>query len=138
MTEYDYTTPKRSWTRLFILLSLLLLVGVLIWAVFFRTSGAGETPTHHTNAQTTNPPKSTSVPKKSQSTTQSTSTPNNTNPQSSTSTDTDTNNASPSKSSDLANTGPGNDFAIFIGASLFGVMVNYARIYVTKRLRDTV
>lgn len=129
MTEYDYTTQKRPWTRVFILLSLLLLIGVLVWAVFFRTTSVGEPTQHHTTVQTTSPPA-----KSPQKSTTSTSTPKTTPkpaPKKTTS-QASTSTTAPS-SSGLSNTGPGNVVALFIGASIFGVACNYVRLYRKSR-----
>jgi cytoskeletal protein RodZ len=128
MTEYDYTTQKRSWTRLFILLSLLLLVGVLIWAVFFRSTNAGETPPHQVNNQST---KSKSPKKPAPTTKPSQSTPLITPKK--TSSPTPSTSSTASSNQDLANTGPGNDFTVFFTASALGVAANYVRIYRKRR-----
>lgn len=41
MAEYDYTGRSVSWVRLTVIAGLLILLGVLIWIVFFRSSSPG-------------------------------------------------------------------------------------------------
>lgn len=124
MPEYDeYTIQNRSWTRLFILFSLLLLLGVLIWAVFFRTSPPSTKSSHGT---TTAQSPATS----SQSTTQNS--PQSSSPPQTSKQPPASSNTQTQQTNTLANTGPGSTFSTFVGVSVIGVFV--ARRYIKRAL----
>lgn len=144
--DYQEAAPRRiSFVRLGIVILVLVGLGALVWAIFFRAS-----PTN----QATNPPAASSsqsnqtqhqtTPNQNQHTsstgssngTSSTSSGSNSSSNSSSSSTSSTPPSSTSQSSasssgqssHLTNTGPGDTVALFIGATVLGAGIRYVAI----------
>lgn len=136
MAEYDYTTqPGRPWARLLIIVGLLILLGVLIWAVFFHNSSEGGSPSQGTSASQQSSNKSSQSNNKSNSGTSSS------NKNSSTSTDkssqqttSDTAKKNAQATQSLTDAGPGDTFATFAVAAILGA-VAYQLVLRRRRIR---
>ena len=152
--EFPETPRRVSLLRLAIVILVVVGLGVLVWAIFFRQSNPTNTGTNNNPPQTTQTqqkPKSTEKPSSGSSSSSSTSpssisaNSNTATSQPSTSTPStpaqkstspspaSTTPSSTQQSPQLANTGPGDTVALFLGVSFVAALLRYAYL---RRHRD--
>lgn len=159
MPPSDQDIPRRiSFVRLGLVVLVLVGLGTLIWAIFFRTSPTNQgtvatntPPTSQTPKTTTPKPKQTSSSQQksgsSSSSTSSSSSPS-TGSQGNSAPSTDSGQSSASSSApsggtpatssspqQLANTGPGNTLELFVGATAVAGLIHYG--YTIRRRLGT-
>lgn len=122
MAEYEYPVqPRKVWPRLLVISGLLILLGVLVWVLFFRT------------ATTKNVSGGQQLPATSQQPTTQQSSPNMT-PEAPKNTANSSATPSTQATQTLTNAGPGDVQLLFLGAFVVGV-IGY-RLFVRHQAYD--